>query len=153
MKKTLIAVGLAGAFLLAGCGQEKPQAQESRQPTPSPSAEVRVVGKTYFLTSELAADIQAKTSLTCTGYEEIPNPIGAIARASCTEDTGIGVYASKEDAKASAEEHGELIAGMLGDKSVSVIGQNWSVNCGSDEALAQEIAKAMGGEVLITQPQ
>lgn len=152
MKKILAVASLA-LLSAAGCSAaDKPAASSS--PSPSVSVEVRTVAKRYLTVSELAVDVQNSSSLKCDmTYEEIQNPIGALERASCTESTGFGIYADKDDAKASAESIGELVTGVAGDKSVFVIGQNWSVNCGQDEALAREIAGKLGGEVFITQPQ
>jgi hypothetical protein len=125
-----------------------PAAATSSSPSAAPVQEVKV-GKLYFSIAELRDDVEAKTSMRCTTYNEIPNPTGAIARAECTEQSGFGLFNDKTEAEASARSVGEMVAGGLGDASIHVVGQNWTVNCGSDRPLCEQVQAGLGGDLLV----
>lgn len=137
---------------LTGCATPTVASSSAPVVSASPTITEVKVPKVYVSINELRTDVETKTSLTCTDWEMIPTPIGANARATCTSSTVLSLYDTRTEARESAQTVGEMVAGIMGDVSIHVIGDTWSVNVGSDSTLALEIANALGGEVIkITQ--
>jgi hypothetical protein len=143
----LVAVAIAAGVVASG-DDPAPAAATSASPSAAPVQEVKV-GKLYFSVADLRDDVEAKTPMRCTTYNEIPNPTGAVARAECTEQSGFGIFNDKTEAEKSARSVGEMVAGALGDPSIHVVGQNWTVNCGSDRPLCEQVQAGLGGELLV----
>lgn len=143
----VVAAAVATALITAGGGQHETAAPTA---TPTPVVHTQTVGRLYVRTAELRADIESKTSIRCTGYENVPDPKAAIELASCTDELVLGIHTDKDQAVQSSKDVAELVVGILGGTNVQLIGENWSVNCGDDRAACDEIQAALGGELMVT---
>jgi hypothetical protein len=152
----IAAGGVGVAIASAGGGSNEPVAASS-SPSASPTAAGPVrtitVGKRYRDVAELRGELESKTSVRCTAYEEIASPTGALERATCTTEIVLSIYLDQEQAEATAKQIGELVAGSLATDSIHLVGENWTVNCGADRALGDELQAALGGELVISKPQ
>lgn len=103
-------------------------------------------GGRYATPQGLVAEMETY-GVTCTRFEGVANPTGAVARGSCYLDehqTPISIYATTADAKAEPARMNRLLGGSEVDM---VVGVNWTVNC-YDAAAARRVADAIGGQVV-----
>jgi hypothetical protein len=144
MRTRLVALGLT-LLALAGCAADSDPAAAPTSTTPA--AATTAPPATYADVIALR-DALAGTPAECTDFEVTPDPIGARERAQCTDVLTLGIYDSRADAYASAQEINRTINETLDQRSFHVVGQNWSVNCGDDTYTCEWVRMTLGGEMI-----
>jgi len=142
--KGMLAVGV---FMIAtGC------AERINAPTPTPSGTPTTstpMPARFTTTDQLRETLERTTSIRCTSYEPVSNPTGAIERASCTDDIVLSIHTSRDSALLSVTDVALTVSGVLEDTSAHAFGDTWSVNCGTNARLAQEVADALNGDTYV----
>lgn len=131
--------------VLAGCGSRDPGTTDPQSSeTSAPPAPV-----SYESVYDLRAVIES-SGIECDPWEVLSTPVNAVERALCGEHP-IAIHADAAQAQMSVEEVADGVNG-IGRTSVHVTGPNWSINCGEDEALGQQLAEITGGDLQVSEP-
>lgn len=158
MRKTTTATLVVLCALTLGCTVDGSPSEPDNEPSGKAVAPTAVKTtknmppKKYMTTRALREALELHTSFRCTGYAEVLEVRGALERATCGDEYVISVYASQTDVKESVDVVANIV-NMTGSVSVHAIGENWSVNCGDNEKLCQEIGNGLGGELHIRKPE
>lgn len=143
-------VGAAAAVALVGIGAVIAGVLDGDD---SPAAEpppTTVEAQEYTGVRELRTAVEAAGHM-CTSFEMVDDPTGALERAACTYSTTLGFYSEQAEAWASLDSL-RFAADITGDRSVHLVGPNWTVNCGDDVVLCEDLQTQLGGEVDVYEP-
>jgi hypothetical protein len=106
-------------------------------------------------TAEIETIEDLTAAVEATGYEcDVNTPREANEYATdsldCTSAVVLAIHDNEENARAQAEARMALMASFTDDPTnYTLIGPNWSVNCGDDEALCEDLQAELGGEIYV----
>jgi hypothetical protein len=140
MTRTFL-IALVALVVLAGCGGSNSDSGDTSAP-PAPVSYESV----YDL-----KNIVENIGVECDTWSIIPTPDNAVERATCTESLVMAIHTDAAQVQRSVDSVAATL-NAFGRASVHVTGPNWSINCGQDEELGQQLAGATGGDLQVSEP-
>jgi len=122
-----------------------PSAPPSSVPT-TPAVNVR-----YSSVYDLR-DRAERAGVTCAGWDVVASPTRAIERAVCTDQLTFAIHTDASQVAESVENIAQVTNELLGQRSVVLVGPNWSVNCSDDVTACEQLHGILGGEVETREP-
>jgi len=148
MRRIAVIVALAVASASCGAGGSSETAATPPPTTPeSPIATEPVAEGEYASVQAMMKDVES-TFYLCTAPMKIYDPPldeDALAQADCSNTVGFFIFETA-DVEAKVAE----FQGNAEGTSALLIGENWIINCLSDEAVCTRIQGGTGGELVVT---
>jgi len=148
-----LTTGLALALIVAcsGIGGSATSTTATSTTVAATTTSTVAVNTRYESVFDIRERIEA-SGFTCTSWEiRGPNDY-TVESADCTDAVVIAIHENASQAQAQIDLRAQLLGGIGGSRSVTLLGPNWSVNCGGDEGLCEELALVLGGEVQVAEP-
>jgi len=145
----IIALALATVSCGVSGSSETTTAPSATPPPPPPSATEPVAEGSYESVEAMRRDVES-TFYLCTAPMKIHDPPlddDALAQADCSSDVTFLIYAPNN-----VESNAAALQDKANGTSVLIVGNNWIINCSSDETACKRIQVVTGGELIIGAP-
>ncbi|MGD2042588.1 MAG: hypothetical protein PVJ28_02995 [Acidimicrobiia bacterium] len=148
MRQTAAIIAIALATVSCGASGSSESATPTTTPQ-SPATTTPVAEGEYASVQDMMKAVES-TFYLCTAPMKIYDPpldADALAQADCSSTVSFFIY-EPDDVPAKVAEIQDNAEGT----SVLLVGDNWIISCGSDEAVCTRVQGGAGGELMVSAP-